>query len=52
MAFMTSHASDLSALALAILGVFSIIAKITPTEADNAVLDKILSVVHLLGLTK
>lgn len=39
-------------LVLAVLGVASIIAKITPTEADNAIIDKILSVVHLLGLTK
>lgn len=52
MEYITAHASDLTALVLAVLGVFSIIAKLTPTEADNKVLDKILAVVHTLGLTK
>ena len=52
MEYLTSHAADLSMLLLAVLGVFSIIAKLTPTEVDNKVLDKILLVVHALGLTK
>lgn len=52
MEYITAHASDLSALLLAVLGVFSIVAKLTPTESDNAILDKILAVVHTLGLTK
>jgi hypothetical protein len=39
-------------LVLGILGVASIIAKMTPTQADNAIIDKILSLVHTLGLTK
>lgn len=52
MEYLTAHASDLTALALAFLGVFSIVAKLTPTEADNKILDKLLSIVHTLGLTK
>lgn len=52
MEYVTTHAADLTALLLAVLGVFSIVAKLTPTEADNKVLDKILTVVHTLGLTK
>ena len=36
----------------AFLGLFSVIAKITPTEKDNAVLDFLLKIVHALGLTK
>jgi hypothetical protein len=52
MEWIISHAADLTALLLAVLGVFSIIAKLTPTEADNALLDKVLAIVHALGLTK
>ena len=52
MDWILTHAADLTALLLAVLGVFSIIAKLTPTEADNKLLDKVLGLVHLLGLTK
>lgn len=52
MEYLTAHATDLTALLLAVLGVFSIIAKLTPTESDNKLLDKLLAVVHTLGLTK
>jgi hypothetical protein len=52
MEWIIAHASELTALLFALLGVFSVIAKLTPTEADNKILDKILSVVHMLGLTK
>lgn len=52
MEYILAHADDLTALLFALLGVFSLIAKLTPTEADNKVLDKILAVVHMLGLTK
>lgn len=50
--YLTTHAADLSALLLALLGVFSIVAKLTPTEADNKVLNVLLKAVHALGLTK
>lgn len=52
MTFVLEHATDLTALVFAVLGVFSLVAKLTPTEADNVVLDKILKLVHTLGLTK
>lgn len=37
---------------LAVLGAASLIARLTPTEADNAIVDAVLKVVHGLGLTK
>ena len=37
---------------LMILGGASIIAKITPWEADNKFIDKILALINKLGLTK
>lgn len=43
---------DIAEALLAILGGFSIIAKLTPTKADDKIVDAILRVVHGLGLTK
>jgi len=37
---------------LAILGGASVIAKLTPTDVDNKIIDKILTIIHKLGLTK
>jgi len=37
---------------LMVLGGFSILAKITPTQADDAIVDKALDLIHTLGLTK
>lgn len=51
-AFITNNSTDLLTLLGSILGVFSLIAKLTPTEADNKILDVVLKVVHTLGLTK
>jgi hypothetical protein len=39
-------------LVLALLGVFSIIAKVTPTKTDDKVVQFVLDIVHKLGLTK
>jgi len=50
--YVMTNSVDLLALLFATLGVFSIIAKLTPTEKDNIILDKIVKMVHLLGLTK
>jgi hypothetical protein len=36
----------------AVLGVFSLIAKLTPTQADDKILDAILKIIHTFGLTK
>lgn len=52
MEFLIAHAVELGQLLLAVLGVFSLVAKLTPTEADNKLLAKLLSVIHMLGLTK
>lgn len=45
-AFVTSHGE----LVLAVLGVFSAISRVTPSSADNAVVDFLIGVVHKLGL--
>ena len=37
---------------LAILGAFSGLAKLTPTQADDKFLQKAIDIIHLLGLTK
>lgn len=39
-------------LVLATLGLFSIIAKITPTDVDNKIVNSLTKVIHTLGLTK
>lgn len=36
----------------AFLGLFSVVAKLTPTDADDKILAAILKVVHTFGLTK
>lgn len=38
--------------AFAVLGAFSAIAKLTPTEADDQVIQKAYDFIHALGLTK
>ncbi len=50
--FVTTHGAELVSAVLMILGGFSIIAKYTPTKADDKVLDAILKVIHTFGLTK
>ena len=37
---------------LAVLGAASVVAKLTPTEADDKVINAILKAIHGLGLTK
>lgn len=37
---------------LTILGGASVIAKVTPTEADNKAVDFVYKIVHAIGLTK
>lgn len=46
------HWKDIGEVGLQVLGVASVIARLTPTEADNKALDAVLTVVHKLGLTK
>lgn len=52
MNYLLAHSTDLTVLLFAVLGLFSAIAKITPTETDNKILAKVLAFVHTLGLTK
>ena len=47
----TNGAAILGAI-LAILGGFSIIAKLTPTDTDDKIIQKVLDIIHALGLTK
>lgn len=37
---------------LAVLGGFSILAKLTPTQADDAIIQKVIDVIQKLGLKK
>ena len=52
MEWLTAHWGDVITAALAVLGAASVVAKLTPTEADDKVIQKILDVVHAFGLTK
>ena len=50
--YITANWADIGALALQLLGIFSLVAKLTPTDVDDKLLQKVLSVIHFLGLTK
>ena len=52
MEWITTHWTEVLQAVLAVLGAASIVAKLTPTQSDDAFIDKILSVIHALGLTK
>jgi hypothetical protein len=52
MEWLTTHWLEVVQAALAVLGAASIVAKLTPTQADDAVVQKIVDVIHALGLTK
>lgn len=43
---------DIVQQVLIILGAFSVLAKMTPTEADDKIIASIFKFVNLLGLTK
>lgn len=50
--FILANGENILGIVLGILGLFSIIARMTKTEADNKVVNFILQIVHSLGLTK
>ena len=52
MEWVTTHWVEILQAVLAVLGAFSLVAKLTPTQADDLFVQKILDVVHALGLTK
>lgn len=52
MEWVTTHWAELVVAALAVLGAASAVAKLTPTESDDKVIQKLYDVIHALGLTK
>ena len=52
MEWLSFHWADLIQILLAVLGLFSIIAKLTPTQTDDKLLAKVYGIVHFLGLSK
>ena len=50
--WLVAHWQEVGEAVLAVLGAASMVAKLTPTEADDAVVQKVLDFVHMLGLTK
>ena len=50
--WVTANLGTLITGVLAILGGFSILAKLTPTQADDAIIQKIIDVIQKLGLKK
>jgi hypothetical protein len=50
--WITANGSQIIVAVLSILGGFSIIAKMTPTQADDKVIDGILKFIQVLGLKK
>ena len=52
MEFLLANWQDLLTTALAVLGAASLVAKWTPTEADDKVIATIYKLIHGLGLTK
>ena len=50
--WVTTNWTNLGIGVLAVLGGFSVLAKITPTEADDKVVNFLLNLVHKIGLTK
>jgi len=52
MEYLITNWQELVLIVLAILGVASMIAKMTPTETDDKIIAAIYKVIHGLGLTK
>jgi len=52
MDWLAAHWSDIIEIALQVLGVASLVARMTPTEADNKVVDAVFGFVHFFGLTR
>ena len=52
MVWIQLHWAELLHALLAFLGFFSIIAKLKPTQVDDKLLAKIISVIHFFGLSR
>lgn len=46
------HGAEAVAAVLAVMGAFSIIAKWTPTDTDDKIIQFIIDIIHKIGLTK
>jgi hypothetical protein len=51
-AYVQANWTDIGVAILAVLGAASAIAKLTPTQADDAVVQKVYDLIHLIGLSK
>lgn len=49
-AYVTLHSGDLVAIVTGLVTVASIIAKLTPSESDNKVVDKIAAIVNTVAM--
>lgn len=52
MNWLTTHWVEVVQAVLAVLGAASIVAKLTPTQVDDQWVQKVVDIVHALGLTK
>lgn len=52
MEWVTQNWGEILVAVLAVLGAASAIAKLTPTQADDVVVQKLFDIIHALGLTK
>ena len=52
MDWFVAHWQDILEIALQVLGAASIVARITPTEADNKVVDAALGFIQFFGLNR
>tara|TARA_Y100000310_G_C20597380_1_gene771216 strand:- start:1234 stop:1413 length:180 start_codon:yes stop_codon:yes gene_type:complete len=50
MNYVMGHYQEIIAILFAVVGVASMIAKLTPTEVDNKIIDKILAILNGLAL--
>lgn len=47
--YILEHAGTIFSAITMVVGAFALIATITPTEADNAIADKLAKLIHFLG---
>lgn len=52
LAWFAAHGAEALSAILMVLGGFSVLAKLTPTEVDDRVIQFIIDIIHKIGLTK
>lgn len=50
--WVTANWAAIGVAILAVLGAFSAIAKLTPTQSDDKIVEFLYKIIHTLGLTK